>query len=79
MRIVFMGTPQISANTLEALINEGYNVVGIVSQPDRPVGRKSILEKTDKEIAYVHKKIKTESDPRYITCEKIDQYLNKQY
>ena len=41
IKIVFMGTPQISANTLEALINEGYNVVGIVSQPDRPVGQLS--------------------------------------
>ena len=46
IRLVFMGTPQISANTLEGLIEDGYNVVGIVSQPDRPVGRKAVLEKT---------------------------------
>lgn len=45
-RIIFMGTPNISAFVLEALINEGYNIVAIISQPDRPVGRKGELEKT---------------------------------
>ena len=45
LKIVFMGTPNISATTLEALILDGYNVIGVVAQPDRPVGRKAILEK----------------------------------
>lgn len=42
-RIVFMGTPKFSANILEALLANGYNVVLCVSQPDKPVGRKKIL------------------------------------
>ena len=40
-----MGTPEISATVLKALINDGYNVVGVIAQPDKPVGRKGILEK----------------------------------
>ena len=46
LRIVFMGTPNISAEVFEAMILAGYKFVGLISQPDRPVGRKGILEKT---------------------------------
>lgn len=40
MRVVFMGTPDFSVPCLEILINNGYEVVGVVTQPDKPVGRK---------------------------------------
>jgi methionyl-tRNA formyltransferase len=40
MRIVFMGTPDFAVPCLEALVNNGYDVVGVVTQPDKPVGRK---------------------------------------
>ena len=43
-RIIFMGTPEISAHVLEGLISSGYNVIALIAQPDRPVGRKKILE-----------------------------------
>lgn len=43
-RIIFMGTPSISAKVLEGLILNGYHVVAVIAQPDRPVGRKKILE-----------------------------------
>lgn len=43
MRIVFMGTPDYSVKTLEALIKAGHDVVGVYAQPDKPVGRKRIL------------------------------------
>ena len=39
IRIIFMGTPMISAAVLEAMINEGFNVVGVIAQPDKPQGR----------------------------------------
>ena len=39
MRIVFMGTPEFAVPSLRALIENGYNVVGVVTQPDRPAGR----------------------------------------
>lgn len=43
MRIVFMGTPEYSVKTLEALINAGHSIVGVYAQPDKPVGRKRIM------------------------------------
>jgi methionyl-tRNA formyltransferase len=42
-KIIFMGTPDFSVPVLQQIINEGYEVVGVVTQPDRPVGRKRIL------------------------------------
>lgn len=39
MRIVFWGTPAFAVPSLAALIGEGADVVGVVTQPDRPVGR----------------------------------------
>ena len=44
IRIVYMGTPMISANVLERLVLAGFNVVGVVAQKDKPVGRKGLLE-----------------------------------
>ncbi|MFM9278415.1 methionyl-tRNA formyltransferase [Paenibacillus jiagnxiensis] len=43
IRIVFMGTPDFAVPSLEALLEDGYNVVGVVTQPDKPQGRKKIL------------------------------------
>lgn len=37
--IVFMGTPQIAADTLRALLDRSESIVGVVTQPDRPAGR----------------------------------------
>ena len=39
MRIVFMGTPDIAATCLKKLLAEGFQVVGVYTQPDRPKGR----------------------------------------
>lgn len=39
LRIVFMGTPEFAVATLKALVENGYNVVAVVTQPDKPVGR----------------------------------------
>lgn len=43
LRIVFMGTPEFAVATLEALVSSGCNVVAVVTQPDRPVGRHQTL------------------------------------
>ena len=54
-RIIFMGTPEISATVLEGIISSGYNVVAVIAQPDRPVGRKKILMPVPtKEVALRH-------------------------
>jgi methionyl-tRNA formyltransferase len=43
-RIIFMGTPEFSLPGLNSLINEpSYNIVGVFTQPDKPVGRNQIL------------------------------------
>ena len=39
MRVLFWGTPDFATAPLRALIGEGFDVVGVVTQPDRPVGR----------------------------------------
>ncbi len=39
MKIVFMGTPDYAAVSLQALIDGGYEITGVVTQPDRPKGR----------------------------------------
>lgn len=43
MNVVFMGTPEFAVPSLKTLIEEGYNVVAVVTQPDRPKGRKREL------------------------------------
>jgi len=44
IRIVYMGTTEFSGNILKSLINDGWNIVGLVAQADKPVGRKRELE-----------------------------------
>ena len=43
VKILYMGTPEMSAKVLEALILDGFNIVGVVAQEDQPVGRKAII------------------------------------
>lgn len=42
-KIIFMGTPDFSVPILRNVIAEGYEVIAVVTQPDRPVGRKKVL------------------------------------
>lgn len=39
LRIVFMGTPEFAVESLKALVEGGYNVVGVITMPDKPAGR----------------------------------------
>lgn len=51
MKIVFMGTPDFAVNVLQGLI-DNYDVVGVVSQPDKRIGRHQVLTNTPvKELA----------------------------
>ncbi len=55
VRVVFMGTPELSATLLGALIEEKYHIVGVVTKPDRPVGRKNeIVGSPVKDMATLH-------------------------
>lgn len=46
MRVVFMGTPDFAVETLEAIAAAGHTVEGVVTQPDKPVGRSRKLQPT---------------------------------
>ncbi len=39
LRIIFMGTPEFAVHILDGLIQQNYNVVGVITAPDRPAGR----------------------------------------
>jgi methionyl-tRNA formyltransferase len=39
LKIVFLGTPEFAAHSLERIVNDGFNVVGVVTMPDKPGGR----------------------------------------
>ncbi|WP_438351472.1 methionyl-tRNA formyltransferase [Paenibacillus sp. FA6] len=52
MNIIFMGTPAFAVPSLRMLLEEGHQVVAVVTQPDRPQGRKRVLTPTPvKEVA----------------------------
>jgi methionyl-tRNA formyltransferase len=52
MRVAFWGTPEFAAPSLRALVGEGFEVVGVVTQPDKPQGRsREIIPSPVKQIA----------------------------
>ena len=55
MRVVFMGTPDIAATCLNKIIDDGFDVVGVYTQPDRPKGRgMKMVFSPVKEVALQH-------------------------
>lgn len=55
LKVIFMGTPDFAVSSLERLIAEGHEVVGVFTQPDKPKGRKHILTPPPvKECALLH-------------------------
>lgn len=70
IKIIYMGTPAISAYVLEKMILSGFNIVGVVAQPDRPMGRKAIVTKVPTKVVaekynipvYQPEKIKNDYD-----------------
>lgn len=51
LRIVFMGTPEFAVPSLRALVAENYNVVAVVTTPDKPAGRGQKIHESDVKIA----------------------------
>ncbi len=55
LKILYFGTPEISSYVLSSLIEDGFNIVGVVTQIDKPFGRKAILTPSPvKEVALKH-------------------------
>lgn len=46
MRVVFAGSPKVARGVAQALVDNGVECVGVISQPDRPVGRKKTITPT---------------------------------
>ena len=59
MRIVFLGTPDFAVKPLEAIINSRHEVLAVVTQPDKPVGRKGIITPCDVKVFAQSKGVKT--------------------
>lgn len=56
LRIVFMGTPDFAVASLDKLLQAGYNIVGVVTAPDKPAGRGMELQQSAvKKYAVIHK------------------------
>jgi len=55
IRIVFMGTPDFAVASLQALLDGGFNVVGVITAPDKPAGRGLALQQSPvKQLAALH-------------------------
>ena len=46
LRIVFMGTPNFATASLQALVENNYNVTGVITVPDKPAGRGQNLRRS---------------------------------
>ncbi len=46
IRIIFLGTPEFAAHSLEALAGDGYNIIAAVTAPDKPAGRGQQIQKS---------------------------------
>jgi methionyl-tRNA formyltransferase len=79
-KVIFMGTPDFSVPVLQSLIDEKYDVIAVVTQPDRPVGRKRILTPPPVKVAaekhgipvYQPEKIKNEEELNQVLALKPD-------
>src|SRR6201993_5621604 len=55
MRIVFMGTPQFAVESLKVLVENKYNIVGVITSPDKPAGRgQQVQQSAVKQFAVQH-------------------------
>ena len=85
LNLLFMGTPEISAYVFEQMILAGYHFVGLVAQPDHPVGRKGIIEKVPTKVIAekynipVFQPIKIRKDFSFMENLKVDLVLTLAY
>lgn len=84
-RIIFMGTPNISARVLHDLIKNGYNIVALIAQMDKPIGRKNELRAVPtKEVANrfgirVYQPLKIREDYDFVKALKPDVIITFSY
>ena len=76
--IVFMGTPDFSAPILRMLHDEGYDIKAVVTQPDRPVGRKRVLTPTPVKVTAVELGLPVIQPEKLRDSEELQQILDLQ-
>ena len=64
LRIVYMGTPDFAVEALRCLVEGGYNVVGVITMPDKPAGRGHKLQFSPAEEAEDYVPVHTASPER---------------
>jgi len=85
LNLLFMGTPEISAYVFEQMILDGYHFVGLVAQPDHPVGRKGVIEKVPTKVIAekynipVFQPIKIRKDFSFMDNLKVDLVITLAY
>ena len=85
LNLLFMGTPEISAYVFEQMILDGYHFVGLVAQPDHPVGRKGIIEKVPTKVIAekynipVFQPVKIRDDYSFMNNLKVDLVITLAY
>ncbi|MBM7647181.1 methionyl-tRNA formyltransferase [Bacillus ectoiniformans] len=76
--IVFMGTPDFSVPVLQTLIKDGYSIQAVVTQPDRPVGRKRVLTPPPVKVAALEHNIPVLQPEKLRTSEELQQIIDLQ-
>ena len=76
MRIVFMGTPSFAVPCLEELIKCGHDVIGVFTQPDKPVGRKRIITPPEVKVKAIENSIDV-YQPDSLKDESVFQLIEK--
>jgi methionyl-tRNA formyltransferase len=76
LRILFMGTPEFATTILDHVINEDYNVVGVVTAPDKPAGRGRKIHESHVKGYAVKKGLKI-LQPTNLKSEEFSEQLNE--
>ncbi|MBT2756065.1 methionyl-tRNA formyltransferase [Mesobacillus foraminis] len=74
-KIIFMGTPDFSVPVLRQLITDGYDVIAVVTQPDRPVGRKKVMTPPPVKVEAVKQGIPVYQPEKIRQKEELDKIL----
>lgn len=79
LRIVYMGTPDFAVGPLSALVNGGYNIVGVVTVPDKPAGRGRQLRASSVKEYIVSQNLKKDEAQEQIPILQPERLKNQQW
>ena len=68
MKVIFMGTPDFAMESLKALNEEGYEILSVVTNPDRPKGRGMKLIASPERKYRIYRRIEKSKSRCYMCC-----------